>query len=177
MSRCYSKDELGDDLLGHRTYLGAVFGRAQRATVWVTCSTQPARRTITGHRNKNELNPHTDFTELVGFDVSAFGQGRRRIAPCQRARNHMRCSDVPEHLKILYRGFVIIGAVSSNPVPPPLTAAYHPASRSFRSGNGRELAVRAPAYIEAPHRNWREPLTAKEVEALDLFQDLAKASD
>jgi len=168
----YSKDELGMIYWGIGTYLGGgVSQSAKGDRLGHVLDATGEENNPRAYRNKNELNPHTDFTELVGLMClrSAKAGGESLLASALSIHNEM-LRTFPEHLKILYRGFRYHRRGEQQPGAAPITPHRVPV---FSECNGQISCRFVRPYIEAGAVELGEPLTAKEVEALDLFQDLA----
>lgn len=124
------------------------------------------------YQNKNELNPHTDHTELVGLLClrDSLSGGETPLASALTIHDEILASR-PDLMPILYRGFRYHRRGEQQPGEPEITPYRVPV---FSRTEGRVSCRLIRPYIEAAAAELGEPLTAAEIEALDLVQDLAR---
>lgn len=125
------------------------------------------------YQNRNELNPHTDYTELVGLMClrDARSGGETPLASSLAIHNEIWRTN-PELLDILYRGFRYHRRGEQQPGEEPITPYCVPVF----SRTGEHVSCRfIRPYIEAAAIELGTPLSADEVRALDLFQALANS--
>lgn len=124
------------------------------------------------YQNRNELNPHTDHTEVVALMClrDAREGGETPLSNALAIHNEILRLR-PDLLEILYRGFRYHRRGEEQPGEEPITP--HRVPVFSRSGEAVSCRLIRP-YIDAAAAELGTPLTAPEIEALDLVQDLAR---
>ncbi len=169
----YSKEELGLLYWGMGQVLGECASQSAKGDrlghVRDMSATDPGAR---AYQNRYELNPHTDFTDVVGLFClrDAKSGGETPLASALHIHNEIARTR-PDLLDILYRGFRNHRRGEEQPGEDPITP--HRVPVFSRAGGAVSLRFVRP-YIEAAARDLGEPLTQAETEALDLVQHLAE---
>jgi Taurine catabolism dioxygenase TauD, TfdA family len=172
----YSKDEIGFIYWGIGTHLG--IGQSQSVMgdrlghVKDFSREDPNAR---AYRNKQELSPHTDLSDLVGLCSlrSARSGGVSRLASALTIHNII-FAERPQYLDRLYRGYTYHRRGEEKPGDPPVTPHLVPI---FSNVDGK-LSVRyVRSYIEAGMAEVGSPIDDFDREILDFVEETSKRPD
>lgn len=172
----YSKEELGLLYWGFGQTLGKCASQSSKGDrlghIRDMSATDPGAR---AYQNRYELNPHTDFTDIVCLLClrDAKSGGETPLASALHIHNEIARTR-PDLLEILYRGFRNHRRGEEQPGEDPITPHRVPV---FSNVHGNVSLRFVRPYIEAAAAELGEPLAALETEALDLVQDLAERDE
>ena len=130
---------------------------------------------VRAYQNRNKLNAHTDFTEVVGLMClrDAKTGGETPVSSALAVHNRIG-EERPDLYEILCRGFRYHRRGEQQPGEPNLTD--HRVPVFSRKGDTVSCRFIRP-YIEGAAQELGVPLTDAEVEALDLVQSLADSDE
>ena len=172
----YSKEELGLLYWGMGQVLGECASQSAKGDrlghVRDMSATDPGAR---AYQNRYELNPHTDFTDVVGLLClrDARSGGETPLASALHIHNEIARTR-PDLLDILYRGFRNHRRGEEQPGEDPITPHLVPVFSRVRD----TVSLRfVRPYIEAAARELGVPLAPLETEALELVQHLAERDE
>lgn len=172
----YSKDDLGIVYWGIGTHLGrglsqSVMGDRLGHVKDVSREDPNAR----AYRNKQELSPHTDFSDLVGLLSlrSAKSGGVSQLASALAVHNVI-LAERPQYLRRLYRGYIYHRRGEERPGD--LRVTPHPVP-VFCNVGGNVSVRYIRTYIEAGMATVGAPIDAFDREILDFFEETAKRPD
>jgi hypothetical protein len=122
------------------------------------------------YRNRDELTPHTDSSDIVGLCCLRNGKtgGESIITSISAVHNELQASN-PEFLEVLYRGFRYHRRGEQPPGVDPITPHRIPV---FSYVDGQLSCRYLRSHIEAAARELGQPLTALERAALDCLERL-----
>jgi hypothetical protein len=172
----YSKDELGMVYWGIGTHLG--IGQSQSVMgdrlghVKDFSREDPNAR---AYRNKQELSPHTDLSDLVGLCClrSAHSGGVSRLASALTIHNIIQ-AERPQYLDRLYRGYTWHRRGEEKPGDPPVTPHLVPI---FSSVDGKVSVRYVRSYIEAGMAEVGSPIDEFDREILDFVEKTSTRPD
>ena len=172
----YTKDELGMIYWGLGTHLGrglsqSVMGDRLGHVKDVSRQDPNAR----AYRNRQELSPHTDLSDLVGLLClrSARAGGTSRLTSALAIHNAI-LAERPLYLDRLYRGYIYHRRGEERPGDLPVTP--HPVP--VFSNVGGHVSVRyVRTYIEAGMAAVGAPIDQFDREVLDFFELTSKRPD
>ena len=169
----YSKDEIGMIVWGIGTRLG--HGQSQSVLgdrlghVRDFSREDPHAR---AYRNKQELSPHTDLSDLVGLaclrDAKAGGVSRLTSAV---TLHNLLLEECPELLERLYRGYVWHRRGEEQPGDLPHTPWLVPV---YSQQDGKVSVRYVRSYVDAGEAAVGRPMDAAERAVLDRFEELSK---
>ena len=172
----YTKDELGMIYWGLGTHLGrglsqSVMGDRLGHVMDMTRVDPNAR----AYRNKQELSPHTDLSDLVGLLCLR----KARVGGVSQLASALTVHDVilaecPEYLERLYRGYVYHRRGEERPGDLPVTP--HPVP-VFCNVDGHVSVRYVRTYIEAGMAAVGAPIDDYDREVLDFFERTSKRPD
>jgi Taurine catabolism dioxygenase TauD, TfdA family len=172
----YSKDELGMVYWGLGAHLGhglsqSVMGDRLGHVRDVSREDPNAR----AYRNKQELSPHTDLSDLVGLLClrNAKSGGVSQLTSALAVHNVI-LAERPHHLERLYRGYIYHRRGEERPGDLPVTP--HPVP-VFSNVDGKVSVRYVRTYIEAGMAAVGAPLDALDREVLDFFEVTSKRPD
>jgi Taurine catabolism dioxygenase TauD, TfdA family len=172
----YSKDELGMVFWGIGTHLGRGLSQSvmgdRLGHVKDMSREDPNAR---AYRNKQELSPHTDLSDLVGLLSlrRAKSGGTSRLTSALAVHNAI-LAERPQYLDRLYRGYVYHRRGEEQPGDLPVTP--HPVPVFSRVGG--DVSVRyVRTYIEAGMAAVGAPIDDFDKEALQFFEEVSKRPD
>jgi hypothetical protein len=169
----YTKDAIGMVVWGIGTHLG--HGQSQSVLgdrlghVRDFSREDPLAR---AYRNKQELSPHTDLSDLVGLAClhDARSGGVSRLTSAVSMHNVM-LEECPELLERLYCGYVWHRRGEEQPGDLP----YTPYRVPVYSATGGKLSVRyVRSYVEAGEAAVGRPMGEAERADLDRFEEISK---
>ena len=172
----YSKDEIGMIYWGFGTHLG--IGQSQSVMgdrlghVKDFSREDPNAR---AYRNKQELSPHTDLSDLVALCClrAARAGGVSRLASALTIHNIVQ-AERPHYLDRLYRGYTYHRRGEEKPGDPPVTPHLVPI---FSNVDGK-LSIRyVRSYIEAGMAEVGSPIDDLDREILDFVEATSKRPD
>ena len=172
----YTKDELGMIYWGLGTHLGrglsqSVMGDRLGHVKDVSRQDPNAR----AYRNRQELSPHTDLSDLVGLLClrSARSGGTSRLTSALAIHNAI-LAERPLYLDRLYRGYIYHRRGEERPGDLPVTR--HPVP-VFSSVGGHVSVRYVRTYIEAGMAAVGAPIDQFDREVLDFFELTSKRPD
>lgn len=169
----YAKDELGMIFWGLGTYLGhgvsqSVLGD-RLGHVRDYSREDPLAR---AYRNKQELSPHTDLSDIVGLFClrTAKSGGVSRLTSAVTMHNVM-LAECPEVLERLYRGYVFHRRGEEQPGDLPYTPYRVP---TFSQVGGSVSVRYIRTYVEAGEAAVGRPVQGAEAAVLDRLEEISK---
>jgi hypothetical protein len=169
----YSKDEIGMIVWGIGTHLGRGLSQSvlgdRLGHVKDFSREDPLAR---AYRNKQELSPHTDLSDLVGLASlrDAKSGGVSRLTSAVSIHNAM-LAECPDMLERLYRGYVFHRRGEEKPGDLP----YTPYRVPVFSDIGGQVSVRyVRSYVEAGEAAVGRKMEGPELAALDRFEAISK---
>jgi Taurine catabolism dioxygenase TauD, TfdA family len=172
----YTKDELGMIYWGLGTHLGRGLSQSvmgdRLGHVKDMSRVDPNAR---AYRNKQELSPHTDLSDLVGLLCLR----KARIGGVSQLASALAVHDVilaerPEYLERLYRGYVYHRRGEERPGDLPVTP--HPVP-VFCNVDGHVSVRYVRTYVEAGMSAVGAPIDDYDREVLDFFERTSKRPD
>ncbi|HZU88799.1 MAG TPA: TauD/TfdA family dioxygenase [Stellaceae bacterium] len=169
----YAKDDISMIFWGIGTHLGR--GLSQSALgdrlghVKDFSREDPLAR---AYRNKQELSPHTDLSDVVGLAClrNAKSGGVSRLTSALTLHNVM-LDECPEFLERLYRGYVFHRRGEEQPGDLP----YTPYRVPVFSNLDRKVSVRyVRSYVEAGEAAAGRPTGEADCAVLDRFEEISK---
>jgi hypothetical protein len=169
----YSKEEIGFIYWGIGTHLGrglsqSVLGDRLGHVIDVSRTDPNAR----AYRNKQELSPHTDLSDLVGLCClrTAMSGGVSQIASALTVHDVL-LQERPDFLDRLYRGYTYHRRGEQRPGDLPYTPHRVPV---FSNVEGKVSARYVRSYIEAGMAEVGTPIDGRDREVLDFFEAVSK---
>lgn len=145
-----------------QSVLGDRLGHVQDKT-----ATDPHAR---AYRNKQELTPHTDTSDIVGLMcVRTAREGGVSIASSVAAVHNALLAQFPEYLEPLYEGFPYHRRGENLPGEAPITPHRIPV---FSYVEGQLSCRYTRSYIETAAREGGAPLSQLQVDALNCLERL-----
>lgn len=172
----YSKDEIGMLYWGIGTHLGTGLSQSvmgdRLGHVKDFSREDPLAR---AYRNKQELSPHTDLSDLVGLAClrSARSGGVSRLASAITIHNIM-LAEHPEYLERLYQGFIFHRRGEEKPGDSPVTPYRVPV---FSNMDGQVSVRYVRTYVEAGMAHVGTPIDDFDRATLDFFEATSKRPD
>ncbi|MBB3182442.1 TauD/TfdA family dioxygenase [Variovorax sp. Sphag1AA] len=132
-----------------------------------TTATDPHAR---AYRNKQELTPHTDTSDIVGLMcVRTARHGGVSIASSVAAVHNVLLERFPQYLEPLYEGFPYHRRGENLPGEAPITPHRIPV---FSYVQGQLSTRYARSYIETAARESGKPLNQLQIDALNCLEQL-----
>jgi hypothetical protein len=181
MLRGFPLDTMSEDELGIVYWaIGTYFGRGVSQSPmgdrlgYVTDVSEPGKRER-GYRSASELRLHTDSDDIVGLLCirQAKSGGMSRLASAVAIHNEIAATR-PDLLAPLYEGFRYHWFGEQPPGEGTVTSYRIPV---FCKVDGLLSVCFLREFIEMGADELGEPLTDKEIEALDTFEEIANRDD
>jgi hypothetical protein len=169
----YSKDDIGMTFWGIGTQLGRGLSQSvlgdRLGHVKDFSREDPLAR---AYRNKQELSPHTDLSDLVGLMClrNAKSGGVSRLTSALTLHNLM-LAECPEFLERLYRGYVFHRRGEEQPGDLPYPPYRVPV---FSNLDGKVSVRYVRSYVEAGEAAVGRPMGAVDRAVLDRFEEISK---
>jgi hypothetical protein len=169
----YSKDQLGMIFWGIGTHLGRGVSQSvlgdRLGHVKDFSREDPLAR---AYRNKQELSPHTDLSDLVGLAClrDAMSGGISRLTSAISIHNVM-LDECPNMLERLYRGYVFHRRGEEQPGDLPYTPYRVPV---YSSTAGKVSVRYVRSYVEAGETAVGRRMDDAELAVLDCFEKISK---
>jgi hypothetical protein len=172
----YSKDDIGMIFWGIGTHLGRGVSQSvlgdRLGHVKDFSREDPLAR---AYRNKQELSPHTDLSDLVGLAClrDAMSGGVSRLTSAVSMHNVM-LEECPELLERLYRGYVFHRRGEEQPGDLPYTPYRVPI---YSNIDGKVSVRYVRSYVEAGETAVGRRMGEAELAILDRFEEISKRSE